>query len=68
MKFSLVDCGDPGQPANGNVSFVTTREGGMANYTCNEGYNLTGITQRICQSNGSWSGDVPTCQSKLRNC
>ena len=62
-EISLVDCGDPGQPANGDVNFVTTREEGVANYTCNEGYNLTGVTQRICQSNGSWSGDVPICQS-----
>ena len=62
-EISLVDCGDPGRPANGNVSFVTTREEGVANYTCNEGYILIGVTQRTCQTNGSWSEDVPACQS-----
>ena len=26
------------------------------NFTCNTGYELTGSTQRLCQSDGSWSG------------
>jgi len=62
-SFFLVDCGDPGQPANGSVNFISTREDGVANYTCDEGFILIGVTQRICQANSSWSGDVPTCQS-----
>ena len=60
----IVDCGDPDSPANGDVSYTTTTEGSVADYSCDEGYDLNGVTQRICQSNNTWSGDVPTCESK----
>jgi len=60
----LVDCGDLDSPANGDVSYTTTTEGSVADYSCDEGYDLVGVTQRICQSNNTWSGDVPTCESK----
>ena len=36
-------------------------EGDSCNVTCNRGYRLTGSTQRICQSNGSWSGSPASC-------
>ena len=31
------------------------------NFTCNTGYELTGSPQRICQSDGSWSGSPVSC-------
>ncbi|XP_065899232.1 uncharacterized protein [Dysidea avara] len=30
-------------------------------FTCNTGYQLTGSDTRICQSNGSWSGNEAIC-------
>ena len=36
-------------------------EGDTCNFTCNTGYELTGSTQRTCQSNGSWSGSPVSC-------
>ena len=30
-------------------------------FSCNVGYMLTGSDTRTCQSNGSWSGNVPVC-------
>ena len=30
-------------------------------FTCNTGYELTGSTERICQSDGSWSGSPVSC-------
>ena len=51
--------------SNGMVSFNSTVEGSMANYTCDEGYILDGVVQRTCEENGQWSGDVPQCQRKL---
>ena len=60
-----MNCGDPDSPANGDVSFTTTTEGSIADYSCDEGYDLNGLTQRICQSNNSWSESVPTCEGKL---
>ena len=29
--------------------------------TCNTGYELTGSSERTCQSNGSWSGSPVSC-------
>ena len=37
-----------------------------ATYTCNAGYNLTGLISRTCGSDGVWSPDAPTCHSKIR--
>ena len=35
-------------------------------YICNPGYNHSlGDLVRTCQSNGEWSGDLPTCPSEL---
>ena len=63
MCILLVDCGDPGRPVNGIVNFSNTTKESIANYSCNEGYTLVGATKRICQSNGSWSDIMPSCQS-----
>ena len=30
-------------------------------FTCNTGYELTGSTEKICQSDGSWSGSPVSC-------
>ena len=30
-------------------------------FTCNTGYELTGSSQRTCQSDGSWSGSPVSC-------
>ena len=30
-------------------------------FTCNTGYELTGSTERTCQSDGSWSGSLVSC-------
>lgn len=29
---------------------------------CEVGYTLTGTSIRLCQNNGTWSGDSPSCQ------
>jgi len=36
-------------------------EGDTCFYTCNNGFELSGSIARVCQSDGSWSGSVPTC-------
>ena len=41
---------------------TNTTFGSTATYQCNEGFNLIGHMQRICQSNGEWSGNEPTCE------
>ena len=46
---------------NGNVDYQT-QEGSTATYTCDSGYQLTGDSTRICQSDGTWSSSAPTSQ------
>ena len=45
---------------------TTTTLESLANYTCNTGFRLDGVDQRVCLSNGSWSDDAPSCISKLQ--
>ena len=42
---------------------ITTRTPrGIAFYRCNTGNNLVGSVTRSCQTDGTWSGNAPTCQ------
>ena len=34
----------------------------MATYSCDVGYILNGIQRRVCQFDGTWSGNLPSCQ------
>ena len=62
----LIDCGDPGEPQNGRVSLSSgTTLGSRATFVCNTGYESSSSRSRVCQSDGSWSGSVATCQRKL---
>ena len=62
LDSGTITYSDPIQP--GNVyPFVT-----IANHTCDSGFQLTGRDElRVCFSDGTWSGDAPTClpMSKL---
>jgi len=56
-------------PSNGRLDInpSTTAPGGfMATYFCDEGYDLVGDNNRVCQADGSWTGSDPTCDGKLR--
>ena len=64
MHYTVVDCGALTDPNNGQVSATTTTYTSTANYTCNTGYNLVGVDQRICTAAGTWSDGEPTCQSE----
>ena len=58
----IVDSCDPlPPPENGNVDASITTIGSVATYSCNNGFLLSGDSQRICQMNGFWSGSAPTC-------
>ena len=35
-----------------------------ARYTCNEGYILSGQPERVCQGDGYWSSEPPTCETE----
>ena len=36
----------------------------VANYTCNEGYDLVGDAMRTCQANEQWAGTESNCIRK----
>ena len=36
--------------------------GSAARYSCDEGYVLVGDPARVCESDGTWSGEPPRCQ------
>lgn len=38
--------------------------GAKVRYTCSPGYVLLGGPERVCQGDGYWSGEAPTCQAE----
>ncbi|KAL4228764.1 hypothetical protein ACF0H5_011806 [Mactra antiquata] len=60
----VTNCGGLAHPQNGIVTAETTTFGQMAVYTCNNGYDISGVTRRICLTDGSWSGKEPDCFPK----
>lgn len=68
ITLSMVDiniaisCGEPGEIENGYKESSGNVFTARVNYNCNKGYVLSGRAIRYCQSNGQWSGDLPSCQ------
>ena len=62
---TVVDCRTLNTTTNGQVSHPNgTKFGQTATYNCNTGYNLVGDSTRMCQADGMWSGNEPTCISE----
>ena len=60
--FKLSACGGLSNPTDGSV--VTSNGnfvGSIASFTCDEGFEITGLSQLVCLGNGSWSESAPTC-------
>ncbi|XP_037390303.1 inactive serine protease PAMR1 [Pygocentrus nattereri] len=56
-------CVTPQKPAHGDL-FLQYNDGDIATtiqYLCYKPYKLKGVSQRMCLSNGTWSGTAPTC-------
>ena len=39
--------------------------GAVAEFTCNDGYDLIGVSSIFCQRDGNWSSDSPVCQGEI---
>ena len=63
-----VDCGGLTQPANGQVTLNGTVYDSRATYTCDDGFSLVGSASRVCQADGSWSPNPPSCLSETSAC
>ena len=62
---TVIDCGDPGTPDNGDTMQTTTTFGSIVNHTCDVGYSLNGTSQRECLADETWSEPLPICVSKF---
>ena len=62
--MTVINCGDPGTPSNGDTEGTVTTFGSIVNHTCNEGYVLIGANERECLANESWSAPLSSCDSK----
>ena len=60
--WSVIDCGDPGEPVNGDSTFTATTYGNDVMHTCGVRYTLVGAQQRSCQANSYWSLSLPECR------
>ena len=61
----VVDCGNPTDLANGNVTFEETTFGHIANYTCRRGHWFKRDQRQIatkCDDNGNWTHVGDTCK------
>ncbi|XP_069128762.1 sushi, von Willebrand factor type A, EGF and pentraxin domain-containing protein 1-like [Argopecten irradians] len=56
-----VECPTPEKILKGEVDFTAIVYGSIVTYTCEAGFEANGNLTRICESNGNWSGDAPTC-------
>ncbi|XP_065298655.2 CUB and sushi domain-containing protein 3-like isoform X2 [Dermacentor albipictus] len=58
-------CPTPASITNGAVDVPpgTLGVNTKVRYQCNAGYMLVGVTERVCQMDGSWSGVEPNCQA-----
>ena len=53
------------KPVNGKITCNGYVTGKSCSFTCIDGYELKGDSKRVCQTAGTWSGDLPVCESKL---
>lgn len=64
--FPDVQCGMPARIPNGGYKMVndTRHYLSMTSYTCNDGYQLIGRGDLICDIDGRWNGPPPRCERK----
>uniref|UniRef100_A0A8C9X3Z4 CUB and Sushi multiple domains 3 n=1 Tax=Sander lucioperca TaxID=283035 RepID=A0A8C9X3Z4_SANLU len=55
-------CGDPGIPSHGLREQTDFRIRSKVHFSCSEGYDLIGSSERMCFPNGTWSGTQPFCK------
>ena len=56
----------PGLVADDCTVGGTTNYNTMCQYSCMTGYTINGMSSVTCGSNGMFSPDIPTCDSKTK--
>ena len=68
-EYPVEGCGYPGEPANGQTSMSPDEKssvGDVSTVDCDAGFELQGLSNRTCTTDGEWSSNPPTCNSKYR--
>ena len=60
-----VGCGSLDPPQNGIIVLSGVSVGDTATYNCKHGFQLIGPGTRVCQANGQWSDEAPTCSCRF---
>ncbi|XP_029701072.1 CUB and sushi domain-containing protein 3 isoform X7 [Takifugu rubripes] len=55
-------CGDPGIPSHGSREQTDFKIRSKVYFSCSEGFDLIGSSERMCFPNGTWSGTQPFCK------
>ncbi len=61
LHTAVIPCPALDSPVNGTVDDADREYQSVATYSCDPGFNLDGAETRTCQSDGTWSGQPPTC-------
>ena len=67
LFFILLECQALTDPSKGMISCSlgvdeVANSGDTCSFTCNTGCELTGSNTRICQTDGTWSGNDAVCE------
>ena len=68
LPHTAIKCPDAEilKPMNGRVEAKERTFGSIAEYACNDGFELAGGNKvRKCLGTGNWSGIAPFCQCKI---
>nr|XP_040565063.1 sushi, von Willebrand factor type A, EGF and pentraxin domain-containing protein 1-like isoform X2 [Lepeophtheirus salmonis] len=55
-------------PVHGKVHQTGRNLGDRAIYTCTNGWEIVGVEERVCQSDGHWSNEEPYCKKRAIKC
>eukprot|EP01083_Nonionella_stella_P144248 450026_1 len=55
-------------PIRGSVSITGLSPGSAVTYACARGFPISGVSKRICQENGDWTGEAPICKPLPNYC
>ncbi|KAM5298505.1 sushi, von Willebrand factor type A, EGF and pentraxin domain-containing protein 1 [Ctenodactylus gundi] len=58
-----IKCKPPGNPENGRSSGETYTVGADITFSCEEGYELVGVTKITCMASGEWDHLRPSCEA-----
>ena len=67
IYFSVaVECPAVRAPLNGRILGSGNAFGTLLEFECTDGFMLYGSVERRCQSNKTWSGEIVTCDRKIK--